>query len=256
MKIYSWNINGLRAMLKKPDFADFLKKESPDVLLLQEIKISKEARQKENVDLTEFGYTEYWNSATRPGYSGTLALIKSGEVEPPQIQGLGIEKFDEEGRIQTLEFLNFFLINAYFPNSNHELSRLNYKLEFNRALHKYIKKLDKKKPVIIGGDFNVAHQEIDIARSKDNIGHAGFTKEERAWMTEFLNSDFEDAFRVFYPDKIRYSWWSYRALVREKNIGWRLDYFCVSKRLLPKIKSVQIHNQILGSDHCPVSLEI
>ena len=243
-------------MLKKPDFADFLKKESPDVLLLQEIKISKEARQKENVDLTEFGYTEYWNSATRPGYSGTLALIKSGEVEPPQIQGLGIEKFDEEGRIQTLEFLNFFLINAYFPNSNHELSRLNYKLEFNRALHKYIKKLDKKKPVIIGGDFNVAHQEIDIARPKDNIGHAGFTKEERAWMTEFLNSDFEDAFRVFYPDKIRYSWWSYRALVREKNIGWRLDYFCVSKRLLPKIKSVQIHNQILGSDHCPVSLEI
>jgi len=255
MKIYSWNVNGLRAVLKKPDFENFLKQKKPAVLLLQEIKISKEARAREDIDFSKYGYTAYWNSALRPGYSGTLALIKIDECLGAT-NGLGIKKFDEEGRVQTLEFSDFFLINAYFPNSNHELSRLDYKLEFNHALHLYAKKLAKQKAVIIGGDFNVAHQEIDLARPKDNIGNPGFTEEERAWLTEFLDSGFVDSYRSFFPGKIKYSWWSYRSFCRDKGIGWRLDYFCVSDNFLSKIQTVEIHDDIMGSDHCPVSIEI
>ncbi|MFH1402191.1 MAG: exodeoxyribonuclease III [Patescibacteria group bacterium] len=270
MKIYSWNINGLRAVLKKPEFFDFLKNENPDILLLQEIKISKEARKKTEIDFEKFGYATCWNSASRPGYSGTLILIKNhldvgcpsgclsecSGSNPSLKSGLGIEKFDAEGRVQTLEFPDFFLINAYFPNSNHELSRLDYKMDFNNELHKYIKKLEKQKPVIIGGDFNVAHQEIDLARPKDNLGNAGFTNEERGWMTKFLASGFVDTYRVFYPNKIKYSWWSYRFFCRDKGIGWRIDYFCVSKGLVAKIKSAQIHSDIFGSDHCPISIDL
>ncbi|MCK5021780.1 MAG: exodeoxyribonuclease III [Candidatus Pacebacteria bacterium] len=265
MKIYSWNINGIRAWLKKPEVKNFLKKEFPDILCLQEVKISKEARNKEfpltlsgeNI-FSEFGYIEYWNSAQRPGYSGTLILVKK-ELEKKVLihkNGLGDEKFDKEGRTQILEFKDFYLINNYFPNSNHELSRLNYKIEYNQKIHKLTKKLEKKKSVIITGDFNVAHNEIDLARPKDNIGNAGFTFEERKWISNFLEDNMIDTFRELHPETIRYSWWSYRGMVRERNIGWRLDYFVVSKKLMKKIKKAEIHDDIFGSDHCPISIEI
>ncbi len=272
MKIYSWNINGIRAWLKKPEAQAFLKSGEADVLCLQEIKIADEARKKEfSVNLAgesffnELGYTEYWNSAERPGYSGTLTLVKNDlAIGLPSIKnGLGVNKFDTEGRTQTLEFKDFYLINNYFPNSNHELSRLDYKIEYNKKLHKLVKKLDlpagrygKKKPVIITGDFNVAHNEIDLARPKDNHGNPGFTKEEREWMTVFLNDGMIDTFRNFHPETIRYSWWSYRAMARERNIGWRIDYFVVSKKFIKKIKKAEIHDDIWGSDHCPISIEI
>ena len=265
MKIYSWNINGIRAWLKKPEVLVFLASGQADVLCVQEVKISDEARAKEfPINLagenffTELGYQEYWNSAERPGYSGTLTLIKKDLAlgEPSYKKGLGIEKFDKEGRTQTLEFKDFYLINNYFPNSNHELSRLDYKIEYNKALHKLVKKLEKTKPVIITGDFNVAHNEIDLARPKDNVNNAGFTKEEREWMTSFLNDGMVDTFRNFHPETVRYSWWAYRSFARERNIGWRIDYFVVSKALIKKIKKAEIHDDITGSDHCPVSIEI
>lgn len=265
MHIYSWNINGIRAWLKKEEAQDFLKSKKADILCLQEVKISDEARAKEfPADLSgetffsKMGYQEYWNSAERPGYSGTLTLIKKDLAlgAPSYKKGLGVEKFDKEGRTQTLEFKDFYLINNYFPNSNHELSRLDFKIEYNQSLHKLVKKLEKKKPVIITGDFNVAHQEVDLARPKDNEGNAGFTKEERNWMSDFLDDNLCDVFRNFYPEKIKYSWWSYRATARERNVGWRLDYFVVSKKFMKKIKKTEIHNDIFGSDHCPVSIEI
>ncbi|MCK4918743.1 MAG: exodeoxyribonuclease III [Candidatus Pacebacteria bacterium] len=265
MKIYSWNINGIRAWLKKPESQVFLKSGKADILCLQEVKISEESRAKEfPINLAgesffnELGYMEYWNSAQRPGYSGTLTLIKKHLV--PLLlshkNGMGIGKFDVEGRMQTLEFKDFYLINNYFPNSNHELSRLDYKIEYNQALHKLVKKLEKKKPVIITGDLNVAHNEIDLARPKDNVGNSGFTKEEREWIDEFLKAGFVDTFRDLHPEKVQYSWWSYRAMVRERNIGWRIDYFVVSKKLMKKIKKAEIHDEITGSDHCPISIEI
>ena len=265
MKIYSWNINGIRAILKKPEFEDFLLREDPDVLLMQEVKITKEARQKRfQLDLSgedyfsKLGYATYWNSAIRPGYSGTLTLVKKnlGVLHLSLLNGVGVEKFDVEGRVQTLEFPDFYVLNIYFPNANRELTRLDYKIEFDLALEKHIEKLNKQKLVIIGGDFNVAHDEIDLARPQNNKGHAGFTKEERKWIHAFLKKDFVDVFREFNPDKKQYSWWTYRAMARERNIGWRIDYFLVSKKLLPKIKSTQIHDEIMGSDHCPVSIEI
>ena len=265
MKIYSWNINGIRAWLKKPEAQAFLKSGEADVLCMQEVKIADEARAKEFPNnlagenfFTELGYTEYWNSAERHGYSGTLTLIKKDLATglPSVKKGVGDKKFDVEGRTQTLEFKDFYLINNYFPNSNHELSRLDFKVEYNQNLHKLVKKYEKKKPVIITGDFNVAHEEIDLARPKDNIGNAGFTQEERDWMTVFLNDGMVDIFRNFYPDKIKYSWWSYRSFAREKNIGWRIDYFVVSKKLIKKLKKAEIHDGIMGSDHCPVSIEI
>lgn len=265
MKIYSWNINGIRAWLKKPEPQAFLKSGQADVLCLQEVKISDEARVKEfPINLagenffTELGYTEYWNSAQRPGYSGTLTLIKKDlGAKPLSVKnGVGDKQFDIEGRTQTLEFKDFYLINNYFPNSKHELLRLDYKIEYNQKLHKLVKKLEKKKPVLITGDFNVAHEEIDLARPKDNHGNPGFTKEEREWMTGFLNDGMVDTFRSFYPEKTKYSWWAYRSFAREKNIGWRLDYFVVSKALIKKIKKAEIHDDITGSDHCPVSIEI
>ena len=257
MKIYSWNINGIRAVLKKPEFENFLVEEKPDVLLMQEVKITEEARIKKNIDFEKFGYKAHWNSAIRPGYSGTLTIIKSQEVRPPEVEkGVGVEKFDLEGRVQTLEFPDFFLLNIYFPNANRELTRLDYKVEFNLALEKHIEKLDKKKPVIIGGDFNVAHDEIDLARPQNNKGHAGFTKDERKWIHAFLKKDFVDIWRKNNPDKKQYSWWTYRAMARERNIGWRIDYFIVAKRLMEKIKTTKIHDEIMGSDHCPISIEI
>lgn len=254
MKILSWNVNGIRAAVRK-GFLDFLKKAKPDILCLQEIKISESAILKEKFDFP--GYQEFWNSAKRPGYSGTAILINVGTEHCSVLNnGFGVKKFDIEGRMQTLEFKKFFLVNVYFPHANHELTRLNYKLEFNKAFLRYANKLKKKKPVIIGGDFNVAHQEIDLARPKDNVGNPGFTDEEREWMDKFLGAGFVDTFRKAHPERKEYSWWSYKFNARERNIGWRIDYFCTSAKLIKHIKKAFILNKILGSDHCPVGIEI
>ncbi|MFH1823018.1 MAG: exodeoxyribonuclease III [Patescibacteria group bacterium] len=268
MKILSWNVNGIRAVVKK-GFKDFLKKEKPDILCLQEIKISGSAREKEEFSSKGgpasgwdfLDYEEFWNSAERPGYSGTAVLVRRlkaclrSQVKSYKV-GLNNKIFDAEGRVQTMDLGKFYLVNAYFPNANHELSRLNFKLEFNDAILKYLKKLEKLKPVIICGDFNVAHEEIDLARPKDNIGNPGFTNEERAWMTKFLKAGFVDTFRYFNKNKIEYSWWSYRFNARERNIGWRIDYFCVSDKMLKYVKNAFILNSITGSDHCPVGIEL
>ncbi|HZJ40881.1 MAG TPA: exodeoxyribonuclease III [Candidatus Saccharimonadales bacterium] len=254
MKIISWNVNGIRAVAKK-GFLEFITKQKPDILCLQEIKISDTTRKQTEFDFA--GYEEYWNSAERPGYSGTVILIKTGSQIFLDIKnGFGEKKFDIEGRVQTLETKDFYLLNVYFPNSNHELSRLGYKLEFNEQLLKYAKKLEKKKPVIITGDFNVAHQEIDLARPKENVGNPGFTAEERAFMDKFLAAGFIDTYRALNGDKIQYSWWSFRSAARQRNIGWRIDYFCVSDKLKKYLKKAYILDQITGSDHAPVGLEI
>lgn len=253
MKIISWNVNGIRAAVKN-GFVGFLKKERPDILCLQEIKIDDVARAKVQFDFV--GYEEYWNPARKKGYSGTAILVKSGVKIKNYKAGMDKDKFDSEGRVQTLEFGKFYLTNAYYPNANHELSRLGYKLDFNKEILKYSKKLELKKPVIICGDLNVAHEEIDLARPKDNIGNPGFTNEERHSMTEFLNSGFIDTFRQFHPNKVQYSWWGYRFGLRARNIGWRIDYFCVSNKMKKQIKNAYILDKIMGSDHCPIGIEI
>lgn len=254
MKIISWNVNGIRAVLKK-NFLEFLLNEKPDVLCLQEVKISESSKNDAKLDFP--GYTEYWNCAQRPGYSGTAILVRENLGQAIKVvNGFGQDRFDSEGRIQIAEFTDFYLVNCYFPNANSELSRLDYKLDFNRDLHKHLKVLEKKKPIVICGDFNVAHQEIDLARPKENVGSAGFTKEERAWMADFLADDFIDSYRAINPDKIQYTWWSYRAGARPRNVGWRIDYFCTSQKLLKKIKKAYILDQVAGSDHCPVGLEL
>lgn len=249
MKIISWNVNGIRAVVKK-GFKEFLKKEKPDVLCLQEIKISDTARNKENFDFVD--YQEFWHSAKRPGYSGTMTLVRNG------IEVLGEEKFpnDPEGRVQILEFEKFYLVNVYFPNANHELSRLDFKMKFNARLLKFLKKLEKKKPLIICGDYNVAHEAIDLFHPKQNEGNPGYTKEERDWMTKFLKSGFIDTFREMYPKKVQYSWWNFRSVARARNIGWRIDYFCVSDKLFKKVSRSFIKDKIFGSDHCPVGIEL
>lgn len=254
MKIISWNVNGIRAIAKK-GFADFLKSRRPDILCLQEVKISASTRLNTEFDFP--GYEEYWNSAARPGYSGTAILVRTGLKGVKGVKtGLGVEKFDNEGRVQTLESERFFLVNIYFPNANQELSRLGYRLEFNEALLKYVKKLERLKPVILTGDFNVAHQEIDLARPKENVGSAGFTPEERAWMNKLLTSGFVDTYRDKNPRKVQYSWWSFRMRARERNVGWRIDYFCVSAKLNKTVKKAYILDKITGSDHAPVGLEL
>lgn len=254
MKIISWNINGIRAVAKK-GFDKFLIATQADILCLQEIKISAAAKSTLEFDFA--GYGEYWNSAERPGYSGTAILVRRGAKGIKTVKnGFGVKKFDAEGRVQTLETDRFYLLNVYFPNANHELTRLPYKLEFNATLLKYIRKLEKNKPVIVTGDFNVAHEEIDLARPKENEGNAGFTIEERAWMSNFLRSGFIDTFRLKNGRQIQYSWWSFRAGARRRNVGWRIDYFCVSAKLEKMVKKAYILDKITGSDHAPVGLEL
>ena len=254
MKIISWNVNGIRAVATH-GFKDFLQSQKPDILCVQEVKISDATRLTTEFDFA--GYTEYWHSAARPGYSGTAILVKEGLDGIIKVKnGMGAEQFDTEGRVQTLEHNDFYLLNIYFPNANHELSRLDYKQEFNETLLKYAKKLEKKKPVIITGDFNVAHEEIDLARPKENVGAPGFTPSERAWMTKFLATGFIDTFREKNGQKVQYSWWSYRMHARERNVGWRIDYFCVSAKLRGKLKKAYILDEITGSDHAPVGLEM
>ncbi len=249
MKILSFNVNGIRAIVKK-GFVDFLKKSQSDFLCLQEIKISHSARDKEQFDFA--GYQEFWNPADRPGYSGTAILVKDGLV----VEALPKLSWDDEGRILVLDIGKYYLVNIYFPNAQDDLRRLSWKIKWNDKLLAYLKKLATKKPLIVCGDFNVAHQEIDLARPKENIHSAGFTSQERAWMDKFLVSGFKDTFRELHSHKIQYSWWSYRAGARVRNVGWRIDYFCVSDKIFKNIKKAFILDNVMGSDHCPVGIEI
>ncbi len=253
MKIISWNINGVRAVLKK-GFLEFLETERPEIICLQEVKISNATKNEAAFDFP--GYREYWNCALRPGYSGTATLVREDLDPPLSLATLGLAEFDDEGRTQILEFPDFYLVNCYFPNANSELSRLDYKLSFNETLLKKLKELELKKAVVLTGDYNVAHREIDLARPQENVGSPGFTKEERDWMDKFLKSGFVDTYRALNGDQIQYTWWSYRAYARARNVGWRIDYFCVSKNFQSQVKRAAILDQVEGSDHCPILLEI
>ena len=248
MKLISWNVNGIRACLNK-GFSDFFKEVNADIFCLQETKC-----QPEQINLEFEGYTSYWNSAERKGYSGTAIFTKKQPVNVTY--GIGIEVHDKEGRIITLEFENFYLVTNYTPNAKRELERLDYRMVWEDEIRKYLLELNKKKPVIMCGDLNVAHEEIDLKNPKTNKGNAGFTNEEREKMTELLNAGFIDSYRYLYPEKIEYSWWSYMGHAREKNVGWRIDYFIVSNDFRENIKDATIYTEILGSDHCPVGLEI
>lgn len=249
MKLISWNVNGLRAVLKK-GFEDFFYDIDADIFCIQETKMQE--GQIENFELK--GYKQYWNSAIKKGYSGTAIFTK---VEPISASyGIGIEEHDQEGRVITLEFEKFYLVNIYVPNSKRELERLDYRMIWEDEIRKYLCNLNKKKPVIMCGDLNVAHEEIDLKNPKTNRRNAGFTDEERNKMTELLSANFTDSFRYIYPEKIAYSWWSYMGNAREKDIGWRIDYFIVSSDIKEKIKDAYIFKDIYGSDHCPVGLDI
>ena len=248
MKFISWNVNGFRACLNK-GFEDFFKNEDADFFCIQETKM-----QPDQAEFKPEGYYQYWYSAEKKGYSGTAIFAQK---EPVSVwYGLDIEKHDHEGRAITLEYENFYLLCVYTPNSQRELARLDYRQEWEDDLREYIKSLDKTKPVIYCGDLNVAHEEIDLKNPKTNHHSAGFTDEERQKFTELLNSGFCDTFRTLYPEKVEYSWWSYMFHAREKNVGWRIDYFVVSDRIMPMVKDSKIYTQIMGSDHCPVGIEI
>lgn len=254
MKIISWNVNGIRANLRQNALPAVLQKEKPDIVCLQETKISLKKLLTEKISFP--GYQVFWHSANREGYSGT-ALLVSEEIKSPKVRsGMGVSEFDIEGRVQILALPKFYLLNVYFPNSNHELSRLEYKQKFNQALFKHIKRLDQDRPVIITGDFNVAHQPLDLARPKENEGNAGYTIEERAFMSQLLDQGFVDSFRFHHPRQVQYSWWSFRSAARKRNIGWRIDYFVLSDRMKRLIKKAYILDKITGSDHAPVGLEI
>lgn len=246
-KLISWNVNGLRACMDK-GFMEYLTKENPDAICLQEIKL-----QEGQIEMDLPDYHCYWNYAEKKGYSGTAIFTKE---EPISVTyGIGIEEHDHEGRVITAEFEDYYLIACYTPNSKNELLRLDYRMVWEDAIRNYLKGLEKTKPVILCGDLNVAHQEIDLKNPKTNRRNAGFTDEERSKMTELLNSGFIDTFRYLYPEvKDVYSWWSYRFKAREKNAGWRIDYFIVSEILKDRIADAKIHTEVLGSDHCPVEL--
>ena len=248
MKFISWNVNGFRACLNK-GFGDFFTNEDADFFSIQESKM-----QPGQAEFETPNHHQFWYSAEKKGYSGTAIFTKH---EPISVKyGLGIDEHDHEGRAITLEYENFYLLNVYTPNSQRELTRLDYRMTWEDALRNYMMELDKVKPVIYCGDLNVAHEEIDLKNPKTNHFSAGFTDEERAKFTELLASGFSDTFRSLYPDKVEYSWWSYMFQARQKNVGWRIDYFVVSNRILDKVKEAKIHTEIMGSDHCPVSIEI
>lgn len=249
-KYISWNVNGLRACVRKNCFYEFVQREKPDALCLQETKL-----QAGQIDVDLPGYHQYWNYADKKGYSGTAIFVKD---EPLDVSyGLGIDEYDHEGRVITLEYPDWYLITEYTPNSKEKLERLDYRMEWEDAVRSYLKKLEENKPVIICGDMNVAHEEIDLKNPKTNRGHSGFTDEERQKMTELLDAGFTDTWRYFYPDREQvYSWWSYRFHARDKNAGWRIDYFVVSKVLDPRLKDAMIYTDVYGSDHCPVGLLI
>ena len=249
MKLISWNVNGLRACLQK-GFLDFFKEVDADVFCLQETKL-----QADQHDLELPGYYQYWNYAEKKGYSGTALFTKK---EPLAVTyGIGMEQHDHEGRVITAEFEEYYVVTVYTPNSQRELTRLDYRMEWESDFLSYIKKLEEKKPVIFCGDLNVAHQEIDLKNPKSNRHNAGFTDEERACFGRVLENGFVDTFRYFYPDVTEvYSWWSYMFQARSKNAGWRIDYFVVSESLKERLKDAKIHTQVMGSDHCPVELDM
>ena len=249
MKLISWNVNGLSAAMNK-GFEEFFDKINADMFCIQETKL-----QPEQIKIEKEGYKQYWNSAIKKGYSGTAIFTK---VEPISAKyGIGIEEHDQEGRVITLEFEKIFLVNCYTPNSKRELERLEYRKVWEDCFREYLKQLDEVKPVILCGDLNVAHKEIDLKNPNSNHNNAGFTDDEREKMTELLNSGFTDSFRYLYPDKEgEYSWWSYMFHAREKNAGWRIDYFIVSDKIKDKIIDAKIHQEVFGSDHCPVELDI
>ena len=248
-KLISWNVNGIRACVKK-GFLDYFKEMDADIFCIQESKM-----QEGQLVLELEGYYQYWNYAIKKGYSGTAIFTKE---EPISVSyGIGIEEHDNEGRVITLEFDNFYMITVYTPNSQTELARLDYRMKWEEDFREYLIKLDKKKPVVVCGDMNVAHKEIDLKNPKTNHKNAGFTDEEREKMTKLLSSGFVDTFRYFYPEqKDIYSWWSYRFSARAKNIGWRIDYFLTSKSLEGNLIDAKIHTEVMGSDHCPVELDI
>ncbi|MBN9646347.1 exodeoxyribonuclease III [Terrisporobacter glycolicus] len=249
MKLISWNVNGIRACVSK-NFMDFFNEVDADIFCLQETKL-----QENQIDLQLEGYFQYWNYAKKKGYSGTAIFTKK---EPLSVTyGINIEEHDQEGRVITLEFEDFYMVTVYTPNSQSELKRLAYRMKWEDDFRSYLKKLDERKPVIVCGDLNVAHKEIDLKNPKTNRKNAGFTDEERNKFTELLNEGFIDTFRYFYPEEANiYSWWSYRFKAREKNAGWRIDYFCTSEKLKERLVSAKIHTDVLGSDHCPVELII
>ena len=249
MKLISWNVNGLRACVKK-GFEDFFKEADADIFCIQETKL-----QEGQIDFAPEGYECYWNYAEKKGYSGTAVFTKQ---HPLKVwNGIGIEEHDQEGRVITLEFEDFFFVTVYTPNSQSELKRLEYRMKWEDDFREYLQKLDREKPVIMTGDLNVAHEEIDLKNPKTNKKNAGFTQEERNKFTELLGAGFVDSFRYLNPELAgAYTWWSYRFKAREKDAGWRIDYFLTSDSLKDKLRGAQIHTDILGSDHCPVELTI
>ena len=249
MRLVSWNVNGLRAVMGK-NFMEFFNEIDADIFCLQETKL-----QEGQIEMDLPGYYQYWNYAEKKGYSGTAIFTKK---EPVSVSyGIGIDEHDHEGRVITLEFDDFYMVTVYTPNSQDELRRLEYRMKWEDDFREYLLKLNHEKPVIVTGDMNVAHREIDLKNPKTNRRNAGFTDEERGKMTELLDSGFIDTFRYFYPDTEGiYSWWSYRFKARGKNAGWRIDYFIVSKDMESRLKDAKIHTEVLGSDHCPVELEI
>ena len=248
MKFISWNVNGLRACVGK-DFSQSFESLNADFFCLQETKM-----QAGQLELQFPGYTSYWNYAEKKGYSGTAIYTRKDPLAVTY--GIGIDEHDHEGRVITLEYDKFFLVTVYTPNSQEELRRLDYRMTWEDAFQAYLHQLDEKKPVIVCGDMNVAHQEIDLKNPKTNRRSAGFTDEERSKMTQLLSNGFTDTFRTLHPEQVTYSYWSYRFRAREKNAGWRIDYFLISDRLKPQLKGASIHTEIYGSDHCPVELDI
>ena len=248
MKLISWNVNGLRAVMNK-NFMEFFNEADADVFCLQETKL-----QEGQIEMDLPGYHQYWNYADKKGYSGTAIFTKK---EPLSVTyGMGIDEHDHEGRVITLEFDDFYFITVYVPNSQDGLKRLDYRMKWEDDFLGYLKELEKTKPVVFCGDLNVAHEEIDLKNPKTNRKNAGFTDEERSKMTALLNAGFTDTFRYFYPEQVTYSWWSYRFKAREKNAGWRIDYFICSDALRDRLKDAKIHTEVMGSDHCPVELDI
>ena len=247
MHLISWNVNGLRACLGK-GFLDFFRAADADVFCLQETKL-----QPHQIELELPGYHQYWNSAEKKGYSGTALFTRTA---PQSVSyGIGAAQHDTEGRVITAEFSDFYLVNCYTPNAQNELARIDYRMQWEDDFRAYLMELDKKKPVVLCGDLNVAHEEIDLKNPKSNRGNAGFSDQERGKMTELLSSGFTDTFRALYPERTgAYTWWSYRFNARKNNAGWRIDYFIVSDRLLPRVRDNIIHAEVEGSDHCPVEL--
>ncbi len=248
MKLISWNVNGLRACVGK-DFEQQFKALNADFFCLQETKM-----QAGQLDISFPGYTSYWNYADKKGYSGTAIFTKHKPLDVTY--GIGMDEHDHEGRVITLEMDDFYLVTVYTPNSQDGLRRLDYRMKWEKDFQDYLHRLDRKKPVVVCGDMNVAHEEIDIKNPKTNRRNAGFTDEEREKMTQLLDSGFIDTFRTLYPEQVTYSWWSYRFRARERNTGWRIDYFLISERLRDRLEDAKIHTEIMGSDHCPIEVDL